>query len=391
MRIVHVTPYFAPAFVYGGPPRSVLGLCRALMRAGAGVSVVTTTADGDGDLGADIVGAGCYEGVPVTYLPRSMPRRDFRSAALPAALDRAAASADLVHIHGCWNFFGWDAARWSRRRNIPYIVSPRGMLYSWSFEQGRRLLKAMSFLGFEKPSLKRARMLHATTQQEAGVIASLDLGPEIVVVPNGLDDLDEPTARRSEACRSRYGAKRDDFLLLFLGRIHPKKGLDTLLAAVEHLTSSRRVVLVIAGAGETEYVASLRESARALVDAGRVAFAGHVSGDDRRELLASADGFALTSHSENFGMSVAEAMAAGLPVVVSRDCPWPQIEPWRAGFWVDNSIDAVSQALSRLAEDPAAARAMGENGRREAKAHLGWDHLACDMLEVYERAVQPVS
>src|SRR5919202_3214264 len=123
MRVLHVTPYFAPAFVYGGPPRSILGLCRALRRAGADVEVVTTTANGDSELPAAVAAGREFDGVPVTYLPRTFPKRHFNAASLEAILDMRR-NVDLVHVHGCWNLFGWSAARWSRRRSIPYVVSP---------------------------------------------------------------------------------------------------------------------------------------------------------------------------------------------------------------------------------------------------------------------------
>jgi glycosyltransferase involved in cell wall biosynthesis len=388
MRIIHVTPYFAPAFVYGGPPRSVLSLCRALQRAGADVRVVTTSANGATDLPAAVTERGSFEDVPVTYLPRSFPRRDFRSAALDAALDTVADGCDLVHVHGCWNFFGWGAARWCWRHGVPYVLSPRGMLYPWSFRRGRWIRKWLSYQFFEAATIRRARLIHATTPQEAGVVAALGLGSEVIVIPNGLDDLDEPPPGRLDvdAFRARCGVQPADFLTLFLGRVHPVKGLDTLIAALRQtVADGRRATLVIAGSGEREYVERLETSARDLIGAGRVVFAGHIAGDDRRLALASADAFVLTSHSENFGLSIAEAMAAGLPVVVTRGCPWPQIETWRAGFWVDNTPEAVSAALQTLMGDRAAARVMGENGRRGVREHLSWPHLAGEMLRAYGR------
>jgi glycosyltransferase involved in cell wall biosynthesis len=328
-----------------------------------------------------------FEDVPVTYLPRSFPKREFRAAALERTLDAVAAGCDVVHIHGCWNFFGWTAARWCWRRSVPYVLSPRGMLYPWSFRQGRWVRKRLSYAFFEKPTLRRARCIHATSLQEAAVVTALGLGNDVAVVPNGIDDLGEPQPPRSDAFRARFGVQPADFLFLFLGRIHPKKGLDTLLAAFREVTGrARRAMLLIAGAGDPAYVASLQASARDVIDAGRIVFAGHLTGIDRRLALASADAFALTSHSENFGLSVAEAMAAGLPVVVSRECPWPQIETWRAGMWVDNTPAAVRDALQTLMNDPAAARAMGQNGCRQARVHLEWSHLADDMLRLYARA-----
>ncbi|MGB7217979.1 MAG: glycosyltransferase [Vicinamibacterales bacterium] len=388
MQIVHVTPYFAPAFVYGGPPRSILGLCRALRRAGATVEVVTSTANGDGELPADVSAQKTFDDVPVTYVPRSFPKRYFRAAALAETLDRQAAGCDLVHLHGCWNAFGWAAARWCRRAGRPYVISPRGMLYPWSFRAGR-VKKWASYQVMERPTLGRARFIHATSQHEADEIARLGLGVDVVVVPNGLEELGPSPSGERDAFRAKLGFRRDDFVILYLGRLHPKKGLDTLLDAMRRvgaLHSDARLLMV--GGGDPRYVASLTASARDLVEAGRVRFAGHLVGDDRRAAFGSVDAFALTSHSENFGLSVAEAIGAGLPVVVSRGCPWSQIETWRAGLWVDNTADAVATALTSLAADRPAAREMGERGRRAIREHLGWDRLAADMLQAYSRALR---
>ena len=386
MRILHVTPYFAPAFVYGGPPRSVLGLCRALQSAGADVDVVTTTANGAEELPPSVTGQATFDNVRVTYVPRSFPKRYFRSAALTPLLDARESSYDLVHLHGCWNLFGWTAARWCRRTGVPYVLSPRGMLLPWSFDHGR-MRKWVSYRLVEARTLRGARFLHATSQEESDAIGALQLGAEVVLVPNGLDDLDAPLPDRSDAFRARCGVQPGDFLVLFLGRLHPKKGIEVLVEALRRLPTER-VRLLVAGAGEPEYVERLQAAARDLTLTDRVHFAGHLNGDDRRLALASADAFALTSHSENFGLSVAEAMAAGLPVVVSRNCPWPQIEAWRAGLWVENTADAVSSALAALVGDRLAARAMGANGRREIRTFLCWDRLAGEMLQAYERAVE---
>lgn len=388
MRIVHVTPYFAPAFVYGGPPRSILGLCRALRQAGATVEVVTSTANGDGELPAAVAARKTFDDVPVTYVPRSFPKRYFRAAELAETLDRQAADCDLVHLHGCWNAFGWAAARWCRRAGRPYVISPRGMLHSWSFRSGR-VKKWASYQVMERPTLGRARFIHATSHHERDEIARLHLGVDVVVVPNGLEELGPSPAGERDAFRTKCGFSRDAFVILFLGRLHQKKGIHTLLDAMRRVAVSRPDArLLIAGDGDPGFVASLTVFARDLVDAGRVRFAGHLIGDERRAAFASADAFALTSHSENFGLGIAEAIGAGLPVVVSRGCPWPQIETWRAGFWVDNTPDAVAAALTALAVDRPAAREMGARGRAAIRTHLSWDRLAGDMLQAYSRALR---
>ena len=387
MRVLHVTPYFAPAFGYGGPPRSVLALCKALQRAGEAVSVITTTADGDAELPPAIDVPATVDDIAVTYLPRSFPKRYFRSEALGRLLDRQAAGRDLVHIHGCWNFFGWRAARWCHEADVPYVISPRGMLSPWSFKHGR-VGKWVSYRALERSALRHARLIHATSRQEAQWVTALDLGVDVVTVPNGLDDPGVLDLERAGRWRLRLGIDPNDFVILFLGRLHPKKGLETLTRAMPRvLAHVPNTTLLIVGAGEPAFVAGLHARAEPLVTAGRIRFLGHLTGTDRRLALACADAFSLTSLSENFGMSIAEAMAAALPVVVSRDCPWPEIDQWRAGFWVENTPAAVAAALMRLASDRAAARVMGENGRRAIRRHLDWTRLAGEMRRAYAQAV----
>jgi glycosyltransferase involved in cell wall biosynthesis len=390
LHIVHITPYFAPAFVYGGPPRSVLGLCHGLQHAGAQVSVVTTTANGDGELPEAVTSRAEFEGIAVRYLPRQFPKRNFRAARLEEALDRSLDRCDVVHIHGCWNFFGWTAARWCRRRGVAYGLSPRGMLHPWSFAHGR-VAKWFAYRLLESRVLEGARFVHATSREEAEVVARLGAPGSIVTIPNGVERADPPAAESVHAFRKRYGFTLRDFVVLYLGRLHPKKGVDTLLDAFRQVADrSSSARLLVAGAGDPEYVRQLRGSARDLVRSGRAIFAGFLDGSDRRLAFAAADAFALTSHSENFGLSVAEAMAAARPVIVSRGCPWPQIAEWRAGIWVQNTRADVAAALDALVSDPSAARQLGENGQRAVRQHLDWNRLAAQMLDAYGAAARCV-
>jgi glycosyltransferase involved in cell wall biosynthesis len=386
-RILHATPYFAPAFVYGGPPRSVLGLCRGLQRANVQVSVVTTTANGTGELAPEVTAAGMFQGLRVEYLPRTFPRRSFAAPRLAPMLDAHRRDYDLVHIHGCWNFFGWAAARWCRRARVPYVVSPRGMLHPWSFAHGR-IRKAVAYWLIEARTLEGARFIHTTSDEESRIVSALGVAADIVMIPNGVDAaVPEPQAAIDEF-RRRIGADSTDFVLLFLGRLHPKKGLDVLIDAFRSaLKINPHLYLALAGSGDAAYVAQLHNATADLQAQHRIVFPGFLDGEERRLALASADAFVLTSRSENFGLSVGEAMAAGLPVVVSRDCPWPRIEEWRAGFWVENTAAAIASGIVRLAENPEAARAMGENGRQAVGRALDWNDLAVNMLRAYRSAL----
>lgn len=384
MKILHVSPYFAPAFVYGGPPRSVLGLCKALRRAGVEAEVAATAANGAEDLSSDVAGAGEYEGVPARYFPRSFPRSLFRSAGLKAYLARVAGEHDLAHIHGCWNFASWDAGAAFRLLPLPYVLSPRGMLEPWSFAHGR-IKKRIAYSLFERRNVAGAAAIHATTAEERDGVERLGLGVPTRVIPNGLALEEFETMPEGRGFRQRHGIGAGDLLALFLGRIHVKKGLETLCSAFERVAAANPAArLAIVGEGDADYVGSLRARFAASVGRRAIIFAGKLEGAARLEALAAADIFALASHSENFGLSIAEAMASGKPVVISRECPWPEIESWGAGARVENSPEAFAEALGRLAGDGELRRRMGASGRREMFAHYSWSRVAEEMRGLYE-------
>lgn len=244
MKTLHVTPYFAPAFRYGGPPRSILGLCRGLRSAGVDAEVLTTTADGALEVPNDVVHRGEYEGVPVRYLRVSFPRRYFNAAGLSRALRETLPSVDLVHVHGLWSFPAWIATRECRLAHVPFVVSPRGMLDGGSMAH-HRWRKELGYWLRERSYLQKAALLHATSCVEEDKLSQLALGPRIVCLPNGVAVPTQPPPPRF---RDRLGIGANDRLVVFLGRLHPIKRLDLALAAFERVRAAiPGVRLVLAG------------------------------------------------------------------------------------------------------------------------------------------------
>jgi glycosyltransferase involved in cell wall biosynthesis len=185
IRVVHVTPYFAPAFRYGGPPRSVLGLCQGLQRAGVEVEVVTTTANGDTELSPSPASGDWFGGVKVHYCPSAFPRRFF-GAALTRTLQKALAEADLCHVHGLWNVPEWRATRLASSVGVPYVLSPRGMLHPAALARGA-WRKRVAFGLLERRSLAGAALLHATASEEAEILGRVGSPDRVLLVPNGVD------------------------------------------------------------------------------------------------------------------------------------------------------------------------------------------------------------
>ncbi|HXQ21678.1 MAG TPA: glycosyltransferase [Candidatus Acidoferrales bacterium] len=382
MRVLHVTPYFAPAFGYGGPPRSVLGLCRALQQTGVAVRVFTTTANGADELPSSTAEADQYDGVPVRYFPRAFPRRFFGAAGLRAALDAATRDYDLLHIHGLWNLPAWIAARYARSVGMPYVLSPRGMLQPGALAL-RRVRKQIAYPTVERRNLTGAALLHATSAAEAQALAQQQFGVKIVTVPNGVElPPDEQPARGSFRQKLGLTQPSDAPLIVFLGRVHPIKRLDLLAAAFDRVrVVGPRAHLAIAGPSEAAY----RRSIEPLFSDARdhVHWIGEVDEAQKWSLLGDADVLVLCSASENFGMSVAEAMAAGVPVVVTRTCPWEDVERHACGVWVASDPDAIARGIVTIIDNPSWAKEMGARGRALIRDRYSWTAVAHAMADCY--------
>jgi glycosyltransferase involved in cell wall biosynthesis len=378
-RVVHVSAYYAPAFRYGGPPRSIHGLCRALVRHGLDLTVFTTDADGPAVLPPSITSADRYDGVPVRYFERSWPASPIGSRALTAALRAALPSIDAVHIHGLWNRVVWSAAREARRAGVPYVVSPRGMLQP-AARAHRGWRKRAVFAVTERRVLEGAAVLHATSEMEAETLEKLGLGPRVVLIPNGVEI--DHAGMRGPVHEDDRGASPPGPIVLFVGRLHPIKRLDLLVDAFVLLRRRYPETRLIV-AGPDEYGLRPWLEARAGRAADGIIWRGAVDARERDALLAEATALVLCSDSESFGMSVLEAMAAGTPVVVTKTCGWTDVEAHGAGYRVDHRPDAVAGAVACLIGDPDAARAMGERGRGLVASRYAWPRVAEALAAVY--------
>jgi glycosyltransferase involved in cell wall biosynthesis len=378
VRVVHVSAYFPPAFRYGGPPASVLGLCKGLQRAGVDVEVVTTTANGHDPLPASPAEGSEYDGVPVRYAAAAFPRRFF-GARVREPLADALGRADVCHIHGIWNVPEWWASHLSRAHKVPYVVSPRGMLQPAAIRRSQ-WRKTIAYRLLEQRNLRGASLLHATSDQEADAIRALHLDVPVAVVPNGVDLASAQSA--AGGYRARLGIPADAFVVLFLGRMHRIKRLDLLADAFAIVRATHRSAhLVLAGPDEDHLRPELL--ARLASHASNVHTPGAVGGADKWSLLKDADVTVQCSDSESFGLAVVESLAAGVPVIATRTCPWREIEVHGCGRWVDQTPAAVAAAIRDLADDRALRRSMGERAAALARARYSWDGIARTMTGIY--------
>lgn len=283
-------------------------------------------------------------------------------------------SPDLLHSHGLWMYHSAVTARWAKRWQRPTIVSPRGMLDPWALEQGR-WKKRLARIMFEDRNLGSAGCLHATSEAEAAHIRRFGISRPIAIVPNGID-IPERLAPVPQGSFRR---------LLFLSRIHPKKGLPFLLRAWSRL--ERRHPdweLVVAGPDERGHRAEMERLAIEL-SLSRVRFTGPAYGIEKEQLFASASLFVLPTHTENFGLAVAEALARELPVVTTKGAPWRGLETHGCGWWTELDVDPLARALDEAMRLPENERqAMGARGRIWMQQDFAWPRVACDMATIYD-------
>jgi glycosyltransferase involved in cell wall biosynthesis len=372
VRILHVVPSYIPAWRYGGPIRSVHGLCAALAARGHDVEVATTNVDGDRDSGVPLQVPVDIDGVTVRYFPCTRLRRLYYSAPMYRFMDESMRGWDLVHTHSVFLWPTTAAAHLARKFDKPYVLSPRGMLVRDLIARRSALRKRAWIALVESRNVARAAAIHVTSAVEADEILALGLKPRrMFEVPNGVD----MPAGASEAPLREHGetlALPKEYVL-FLGRISWKKGLDRLVSA---LTAAPGATLVVAGNDDEGYWPGLLQKAAALCVADRIRYIGFVEGERKREVLSRAAVLALPSYSENFGNVVLEAMALGVPVVVTPEVGLASVvEKSRSGLVVQGDPPLLGAAIARLLGNEALRRELGANARAAAKA-FSWDRVA---------------
>ena len=376
LRVLHVIASMAAE--WGGTATAVVGLTKALAELGVYSELATTTADSEGPL------------LPTPHLTRHCFQRGLAARAwsaysrpLAAHLERAIGDFDIVHVHGLWHFGGMMAARIAKRKGVPYVVSLRGEL------DGRRLrhkgLKKRVYraLLLDKV-LRSADALHAVSSAECNHVARLGIRTPVFVCPNGVDLAALDECARLDEFLAEHPVLQGRQVVLYLGRIEALKGLDVLARAFVNLASARDdVALLVAGRDEDDTLAGVRRTLREAGIAEKVVLAGFLTGRRKSAALAGASVFVLSSYSEGFSNAVVEALAAGLPVVISEQCNFPEVERVGAGFVVPATPGAVADAIATILADADLARRMGERGRRLIEEHYQWSAIARRMAQRY--------
>lgn len=382
MRIVHVIASLDPDL--GGPPAVSMRLAAAQAAMGHSVAIVCYRVEGAEERTrkaiAKVPGAGALELVEMP--PADRAERLLARGAKPV-LRKAAAEADVFHMHGVWEMLLLAASRAARERGVPYVVRPAGMLDPWCLAQRPLKKKIALAMGYRR-MLDGAAYIHALNADEKRLIEPLGIRATVEVIPNGVFLAEvEPLPARG-TFRAKHPELGSAPFVLFLSRLHFKKGLDYLADAFA-LVAGRDtgVRLVVAGPDEGAKGDFEERIAKHERLAGRVHLVGGLYGQEKLAALADCACFCLPSRQEGFSVAIVEALACGVPCVVSKECHFPEVEESGAGFCTALEARAVAEALERVLADEGLRRRMSEAGRALVRGRYTWPRIAERTVEAY--------
>ncbi len=374
MKIVHVIATIDPKF--GGPQAVVQRVAAAQAALGHDVHIVSYgSAEAQRktfEMGRAIPNFGDVKWriLPEPDLIEKLLCREGRKA-----VESVMPSASFLHLHGVWEPILPYAAEIARRRGIPYCLCTSGMLDRWSMGQ-KRLKKQIALLLGYRRMLNRAKFLHALNSDEVDLMRPLGLRSPCVIIPNGVFPKEFSALPEKGRFRSQIGLPADRRYILFLSRLHFKKGLDILAKAFRLVAASHEDVdLVVAGppdGAEAEFELLVKRFGLER----RVHLVGPIYGENKMASLVDAACFCLPSRQEGFSIAITEALACATPVVITDACHFPEVGDNEAGLVVSTDPEAVARALSTLLDNPAMSEKMGTNGRRLVMERFNWPAIA---------------
>ena len=401
MRVLHIIPNFAPAWRYGGPVVAADGLTRTLAKLGHEVTVFTTNIDGDGVLDVPTARPVNRDGVRVWYFPVQHLRWYCFSWQLADALRHCVSDFDIAHIHMLFLWPTTVASFWCRKRRVPYIVHAAGLLdpacirktyERRSVSVSSRLKKNLYLATLGRVELGHASAIHFTSETERQEAILPRSRTRRLVVPLGVDSFKDSDTDWN-LVRGKFPQLCDRKIVLFMSRLDPKKGIILLMRAVGELLKRRDdFVIAVAGQGICGYELELRRLSAELGIERQIVFTGTVTGQMKQSLLQCAKLFVLPSYHENFGVAAVEAMAAGLPIIISnRVNIHGEVARAGAGLVVGLDSNELVDAIGVLLDDEAKRRSMGQSGQRLVESSFRWDKVAAMTMSMYESVIAQAS
>ncbi len=365
----------------GGPASSVTNLAQALSQQQICSHLLTLDYQNHGKQ-VPITNV-ILHNYPATFLTRNL--RGFQPKARLALQKLASTDLDIIHSHGLWMFPNLYARQAAVSDRLPLLISPRGMLEAWSLRNSL-FKKLPAWFLYENQNLKSATAFHATSHEEAESLRNLNFRQPIAIIPNGVHLPDLNNQPNRQILIQNFPELAEKKWLLFLSRVHPKKGLDSLLYSWKCLTNQfPDWHLIIAGSDLIGYQVKLELLTAKLELKQQVTFTGMLTGQHKASALKNADLFVLPTHSENFGIAIAESLAYGVPVITTQKAPWQDLDSYGCGWWIEDNQQALTVALTQAIKmSPEQRQAMGLKGRNLVETKYSWNSIASQMASVYQ-------
>lgn len=382
MKILIVIP--ALGSIYGGPSKIALELADALSQQSVQVDIVATNANGNTNLDVPIKTWVPTQAYRIQYFSH-WGLGDYKiSGSLTQWLFQHIKDYDIVHTIALFSY-PIAITHWlCQRHNIPYIMNPQGMLEPWALAY-KLWKKCLFYALFEKIALQNASALHMLSAAEAQCIKTLHIQTPTVIVANGLHRSDYTNLPNPVLFHQVFPGLEHKNIILFLGRIDPKKGLDLLAPAfakvLDHFPTAH---LVIAGPDNIGFLPTVQSYFEKAQCFHAVTFTGMLTGDLKKAALAAAQVYVAPSYSEGFSISVLEGMASGLPCIITTGCNFPEAATAQAAYVVDINSESIAHALIQCLANPQAAQEMGQQARQLIFSDYTWDSIAKKMIRVYE-------
>ncbi|WGV24847.1 hormogonium polysaccharide biosynthesis glycosyltransferase HpsP [Halotia branconii] len=388
MKILQIVPSIS--LIYGGPSQMVLGLAPVLAKQGVEVTILTTDSNGDSGqkpLDVPLNRPIKQDGYEIIYF-RCAPFRRYKfSLDLLKWLKLHANEFDLAHIHALFSPISSAAATVCRQQNLPYILRPLGTLDPADLRK-KKQLKQLYVALLERSNLVGAAAIHFTSEQEAKISERFGVVTQDLIIPLGvIPPLSNDN--RVSVVRSQLAIPEDVPLILFMSRIDPKKGLDLLIPALEKLIAiDCNFHFVLAGTNpqDPDYEQKIKLKIENSPLRSHTTITGFVSGDLKASLLQAADLFVLPSYYENFGIAVAEAMVAGVPVVISDQVHiYQQVIDSNSGWVCTTNIQILVKLIKEALQNPQERQQRGLNAQNYALQHFSWDAIARQIIQAYQQ------
>lgn len=370
MIISHAISSLDPAA--GGPPQVVVRLAAAQASMGHSVRVVSATPKDRQDAVSEMLG-------PVPGIDAV----EFVVTATPA-WSAAIQEADVMHVHGVWEGMVRRSTGIARKTSTPFVITPHGMLDPWSLQQ-KALKKRIALMLYHRRMLNAAMFLHALNADEVDLLRPLGLRCPVEVVANGvfLDEI-EPLPEPGGFYADHPELDGRPFIL-FLSRLHYKKGLDILAGAFGEIAGRLKDIHLVVAGPDGGAQAGFEQQVQTLGLKDRVHVVGPIYGGAKYQALVDAACFCLPSRQEGFSIAILEALASGCPVVITENCHFPEVASNDAGAVCKLSPQAVAQSLLTVLEDTSKAAQLGSNARSLVSGSFTWQAIAKSMLKAYEQ------